>query len=429
MISTSRPNLFNGYLATVILSGGFLLALALQNLPTYEPLSLLALLAVLSVVTAFTTTYVSVGEAGMLYTIGPAIGLAAVPLFGTGSSCLLVAIYHLTVWVIKPRDKITWQKSWSQLAFNISMDCIAVSIAGTVLLLLRTVLGANTIAGWVLPWLPVAFVLEAVNFWLLMGVMRLQHGSTLDPVGIWQTDFWATKIGVLVAGAGAGFLAYAVDNYGWLGGLVFAFPFLLSSYAFRLYTEQMKEHMNNLEKIVAERTNELKAANEQKDHFLAVLTHDMMTPLASIRTCAELIRSNPGAESNNQKFSQYILRSEGLLFHMVRNILDIEKLRAGTPFILNKQPCNLTQIVGQIAKATQFQANDAQITLHMDLQPNISEVMADPMQIERIVSNLLSNSLKYSEAGGEIFVRLALTIICALPDIKIKRLELVLVWP
>ena len=121
----------------------------------------------------------------------------------------------------------------------------------------------------------------------------------IHPLQTWQEAFWATQLSALSMAIGGGILAYATLHYDWIGSVIFFLPILLSAYAFRLYVRQMQAHLDNLEQIVTERTRDLAARtdamielNRQKDAFLAVLTHDMMTPLANIQFCAEIIEED-----------------------------------------------------------------------------------------------------------------------------------------
>lgn len=105
----------------------------------------------------------------------------------------------------------------------------------------------------------------------------------------------------------------------------------------------MQVHLANLEQIVAERTKDLAELNRQKDAYLAVLTHDMMTPLTSIRLCAEELQADPNSAVDNPSLITFLLRSQQTLFTMVRNILDIEKLQAGGSLSAKKTLCDLAQ--------------------------------------------------------------------------------------
>src|SRR5690606_30733427 len=117
------------------------------------------------------------------------------------------------LWLLKPKDQRTWKKSGIQLAFNQGMHALAFFIAGLALLQSSELLGPHTLWGQTLPWLLAALLYNEVNIWLLIGVLRLQHGPSIQPWAIWREDRWASQISVLVVALGGGLLALAVAEY------------------------------------------------------------------------------------------------------------------------------------------------------------------------------------------------------------------------
>lgn len=396
---------FTIYLTLISLFGVGSLIWGLVQFPTYNYDTKVSfiLLAMLAVLPAFATTSVAVSEqAGITYHIGSVVSLAAVPMFGIPAATVIMAIDTFVTWLIKPADNKTWRKSARQLAFNTGMHAIAVFAAGAVLLFLRSWLGPETIWGQTLPWLPAAIVYEEANLWLLIGVLRLQHGASINPWEVWQEDRWATQISVFVLALGGGTLAYALQTYEWLGVTIFFLPIILSAYAFRLYVRQMQTHLNNLEQIVADRTKDLAELNQQKDAYLAVLTHDMMTPLTSIQLCAEELQADPGAAADDPNLVTYMLRSQKTLLGIVRNILDIEKLQAGRSLATHKTECDLAQLVIDVVGILHAEATEKSITIQYELETQPFFISADRQQMERVVMNLISNAVKYTPYGGSV---------------------------
>ena len=201
---------------------------------------------------------------------------------------------------------------------------------------------------------------------------------------------------------GGGTLAYALQTYEWLGVTIFFLPIILSAYAFRLYVRQMQTHLNNLEQIVADRTKDLAELNQQKDAYLAVLTHDMMTPLTSIQLCAEELQADPGAAADDPNLVTYMLRSQKTLLGIVRNILDIEKLQAGRSLATHKTECDLAQLVIDVVGILHAEATEKSITIQYELETQPFFISADRQQMERVVMNLISNAVKYTPYGGSV---------------------------
>ncbi|MFN8439521.1 MAG: HAMP domain-containing sensor histidine kinase [Caldilineaceae bacterium] len=370
------------------------------------------LLLILAILTAFTTSTVKVGDSSITYAVDPIVSFAAIPTFGASAAIVIKTLVTISTWLIKRRNPQTWKKNWQQLVFNSGMHAIATFAAAVIFWATRGWFGDDTLALQILPWIPAALVYDQVNLWLLIGVLRLQQGATIHFREIWREEIWATQLFVITYAVGGGLLAFAIQRYDRLGIVIFFLPILLSAYAFRLYVRQMQAHMDNLEQIVTTRTQELakrseqlEDANRQKDSFLAILTHDMMTPLSSIRYCADLIRTDSEINEENQRLAELIMRSQETLFHMVRNILDIEKVVSGASLSVNKLSCDLNSLLHEIAETLSVQANSMQISFFSEIAEDLPSVTADPIQMERIVTNLLSNALKYTTAGGKVWLR------------------------
>ncbi len=410
---------YHAYLGLISLLGFGVLAWGLVQVPGYEARLTFGLLLLLAALSAFATTTVAVSEqAGITYQIGSVVSLAAVPSFGIGAAAVIMAVDTVVTWIIKPADKKTWKKSWPQLAFNTGMHMLAVLAAGWVLLLLRNWLGANTVWGWIVAWVAAAFVYEEVNLWLLIGILRLQHGVSIKPWIVWKEDQWATQISVFVLALGGGTLAFALQQYDQLGVAIFFLPIILSAYAFRLYVHQMQTHLDNLEKIVAERTKDLAELSRQKDAYLAVLTHDMMTPLTSIQLCAEELQDDPAAAVDNPHLLTFMLRSQKSLLSIVRNILDIEKLQSGRSLAMHKVDCDLAQLVVDVIGILHAEALEKNISVQyqLDIQPLV--IIADRQQMERVLMNLVANAVKYTPSGGAVAVQACIEDNYALIHVK-----------
>ncbi len=394
---------FHIYLFLIGAIGCFLVGWSIWALPTYVPLLTFLLLALLAIIAALAPISSAVSEeAGFNYGLGAIVSLAAFPQFGNEAAVLIGAIYSVAVWFGKPADRRTWKKSFQQLIFNTSMQAIAIFVAGEVYLALRTYLGAETWQAQLLPWIPVAILYEEINLWLLIGVVRLQQGPTINPLQLWHEERPASQIILLAAAMGGGVLGYAIETYDRIGVITFFWPILLSAYAFRLYVQQVRANLENLENIVAERTKDLAELNRQKDAYLAVLTHDMMTPLTSIQLCAEELQADPTAAIDNPSLINFLLRSQRTLFTMVRNILDIEKLQAGGTLPAKKTICDLAQLVSQIAELAESEAAEKNVSVAYTAPIAHLSMYGDPNQLERIIMNLLSNAVKYTPQGGHI---------------------------
>jgi signal transduction histidine kinase len=247
-----------------------------------------------------------------------------------------------------------------------------------------------------------------LNLWLLIGILRLQHGPKISPWQLWLENRWASSIDVIVMSVGGGLLAFAVARYDSLGILIFFLPIFLSAYAFRLYVRQMQAHMDHLEEIVAQRTSQLAKLHQDKDAFLAVLAHDMKQPLTSVIAYAELLRSYPNLpDVKRTQMADTIIRGGVTLRDIVENILEIEAIRPGESPALEKNTVELKSVISEVLLALEVQARDKEIHLGQSVEEANLCIQADGHKVQRILMNLVSNAIKYTPENGTILVSAA----------------------
>ena len=398
------------YIALVSLTGFALSALGLLQLAQTDNALIFVLLSLLATGAQSTATFLTGG--GISVSVSSTVNLAIVPLFGAATAAFSAAISEAGLWLINvPKDRKNWKGTLPQLTFNMGMAAIAIYGAGTVFLLAKGWLGPETLAGQTLPWLLAAVVADQLNIWLLIGVLYFQRG--LSPLEVWVDHRWAMSINVVVMSVGGAILALAVEEFGLLGISIFFLPIILSAYAFRLYVRRTQEQMDRLEEIVAARTQaladankELAELNEQKDAFLAVLTHDMRSPLTNIHGYATLLRDHPEFPQDKQRYmAEIILRNERALLEIVNNILDIEHLESGAPVLLERENFDVAELIEEVVELTNAQAQEKKLDVTTHSEPSSLFLNADRQKVARILQNLVSNAIKYTPEEGRVSVK------------------------
>jgi signal transduction histidine kinase len=151
----------------------------------------------------------------------------------------------------------------------------------------------------------------------------------------------------------------------------------------------------------------LRDLERQKDEFLAAVSHDLKTPATIIMGRASLLQravaraKEPPAEEFVDGL-QSIEESTIQLVRLVNELLDVTRLRMGQQVELDLGPADLVKIARRLATEYQNMSPRHTITLDSELGRLLGDW--DEARIERVVSNLLSNSVKYSPQGGEIVV-------------------------
>lgn len=263
--------------------------------------------------------------------------------------------------------------------------------------------------GLTAPWVIGAIVSDQVNFWLLTVIIYMAH--SIHPMEMWRDTRWAVPMNVTVMALGGGLIYTAVYVFGLLGLAIFVLPIILSAYSFRITVNNAKKQMDNLEDLVALRTQALAEANDQlerlnkeKDQFLAVLTHDMRTPLTSIKGYGSILRDRELSRDQQTQIAKVILRSQETLLEIVNNILDLEKLASGAGMELEMSDFDLSLLAKSTAEAVQAQALEKQIKLDFNPVPTPIMITADEKKIERVLTNLISNAIKYTPQEGVVSV-------------------------
>ena len=387
-----------------------------------EPFPILLLL-IFAIATQSTMTQLVGGQT--IVSVSPALSFAAVGLYGPITGATIAGIAEIGLWLISIRtERKGWKREFERLGVNIGLQAISILIGGIAYLLTLNFLGAFSILGKVLPWIIGAIVTDQVNFWLLSIIIFLANG--IKPLQMWKENRWAIPMNVLVLSLGGGLLYLAVIQFGTLGLAIFILPLILSAYTFRLTVNNTKKQMDQLEEMVALRTKELEDANEElkelheeKNSFLAVLTHDMRTPLTSIKGYSSILRDRELEREQQIKIAKVILNSQETLLDIVNNILDLEKMQSGnTPVLLEVTSFDLALITKTAAESLKAPAMEKRIKLSYEDVPSPVMVQADLSKIQRVILNLISNAVKYTPEEGSVFVNTTLNGRYAYVEIK-----------
>ncbi|WP_420644915.1 sensor histidine kinase [Candidatus Leptofilum sp.] len=403
----AKPKQWDSYYLTIVSVAGLsIVFFGLIQFPLYEqPLNLL-LLILLAAVAEIAATFMTVGDEQIAFEVGTAIGLGAVPFYGPLAASIVVTSSGLAFWLYKNKNKPASERSWTQLTFNIGMHSIAILIAGNIFLAIE---GINNLSIFrsSLAWLCAAVAYDQINFWLLVIMLRMIHGAKFQPKSFWLENRWAMVVNLSVLIIGGVLLASAISRFQSIGIIIFFFPILLSSLSFRLYVRKIQTYMENLEGMVAERTQELSEVMREKDAFLAVLTHDMKTPLTTIGLYAEMLIKWPDIATKKPHISQIIRNNQQALTEIVNNILDLENLQVGGTLKLEFEPFNLINSLQYLLESISVQAEKKEITLGHHFGAASIMLSGDEEQLKRVFQNLLSNAIKYTPEGGQVCLEAA----------------------
>jgi PAS domain S-box-containing protein len=152
-------------------------------------------------------------------------------------------------------------------------------------------------------------------------------------------------------------------------------------------------------------------ASTAKSEFLAKISHEIRTPLNAIIGFSEVMMDERFGPVGNERYRQYlkdIHTSGGHLISLLNDLLDLSKIEAGK-LDLTFVSVNLNDMVQQCVAIMQQQANRERVIIRTSLPPGLPQVVADARSMRQIALNLLSNSIKFTGAGGQVIISTALT--------------------
>lgn len=142
-------------------------------------------------------------------------------------------------------------------------------------------------------------------------------------------------------------------------------------------------------------TNQLRAA------LFSSVTHDLRTPLASIKASVTSILGGALDPEQERELMLTVLEETDRLNRLVGNIVDLAKIRAGalTPA---REPTAIEDVLESVLH--RIKGALARVSLRTVVRPDLPEVMIDPVQVDQVLTNVLENAARYSARGGDVLV-------------------------
>ena len=152
--------------------------------------------------------------------------------------------------------------------------------------------------------------------------------------------------------------------------------------------------------ILSDALDKANQANNAKNLFLSNMSHDIRTPMNAIVGLAGLVESRIG---ENKKVSEYlggIRQASNQLLSLLNDVLEISRIESGKIFV-EEEKANLLEVMEQVQKEQLPKAEAKNMTLEMDISElRYTEVFVDRKKLVQILSYLVDNAIKYTEAGG-----------------------------
>ena len=167
--------------------------------------------------------------------------------------------------------------------------------------------------------------------------------------------------------------------------------------------QRKTEELARTTKQLQETNEKLKLMDLRKDEFITTVTHEMRTPLTSIRAFSEILVDNPDIEGEERlHFLQTIIKETNRMNRLINQVLDLEKFETGTQKLSPVQ-LDFNELIHEAVEAVEQLLKDKNIQLEKKLQADLPSTYADADRLMQVLINLLSNAIKFCpEKGGKI---------------------------
>ena len=191
------------------------------------------------------------------------------------------------------------------------------------------------------------------------------------------------------------------ENYKWVAWSYFPVPEDGLAFGVGRDTTELRQ----IDEVLRFRAQELEEANRVKDEFLATMSHELRTPLTSILGWSRLLDSNRLSEKEKVHAVNVIQRNAEAQSKLIEDLLDVSRIITGK-LRIEFQPVSFASITDSVINSLRPAIDAKQLQLETAIDPAAGPILGDPARLQQIVTNILSNAIKFTSNGGRIDVRL-----------------------
>lgn len=175
---------------------------------------------------------------------------------------------------------------------------------------------------------------------------------------------------------------------------------------FRDVSERRAAHTSlmGLERDLRAQAAQLQDADRRKDEFLATLAHELRNPLAPVRTALHLLRKTDGVGEAARVARETLERQLQHMVRLVDDLLDVSRISRGK-LELRKERVDIAAVLQAALETSRPLVESFDHRLHLELPKQPLLLQADQVRLAQVVANLVNNAAKYTDPGGDIWVR------------------------
>ncbi|WP_445152623.1 ATP-binding protein [Baekduia sp. Peel2402] len=141
-----------------------------------------------------------------------------------------------------------------------------------------------------------------------------------------------------------------------------------------------------------------------KSEFVATASHELRSPLTSIKGFVELLRAGEGLDDRQREFLDIVLVSTNRLVDLVNDLLDIARLEAGRVEV-HRRPVDVAEVLDDVTTLLRGRIDAKHQHLVVEVSPDTPRVLADATRLRQMLTNLVTNAHLYTDEGGSLILR------------------------
>lgn len=159
--------------------------------------------------------------------------------------------------------------------------------------------------------------------------------------------------------------------------------------------------------LITQSFERLAEANRMKSDFVSVASHQLQAPLTNLIWAIEILMSGQLGiiEDKQVEYFKILKENTHRMKDLIANLLTVSRIEQ-KPFPLKKKKISLVELIKDLISEFKPFAKASNVTIEFTYQENLPEVLADPLQIKLVISNLLDNAIRYIKEKGNIIIKL-----------------------
>ena len=165
--------------------------------------------------------------------------------------------------------------------------------------------------------------------------------------------------------------------------------------------EELRAAFNSMADEIEERETRLKELDRLKSDFVSGVSHEMRTPLTTVKTLTRVLRRGKVSDSEHDEFLDTIEAECDRQIDLVLNLLDLSRIESGT-FGITLSPVDVKEVINSVITIARHNAEARSQTLGVEMSENLPSVLADRTALRRVLCGLVENAIKYTDGEGRI---------------------------